>query len=451
MKLHFTGAAALLFAISIGTASANGRSGAASAATTATTVTTGTVASTAPSTLSTNAIGRTERAIAAAEARLTQSPHDTSASKALARAMLQKVRESADPAYYARADKILETLGGVHATDPEVLVLEGTLLLARHQFREALDVGKRTVAALPSNPSAYGILVDAHNELGQYSQALTATQRMLDLRPDLAALSRASYARELRGDLPGAIEVMQQAVVAGLGSGENVAYVQTLLANLLLNSGDVTKASAELANALRSFPGFAPARAGQAAVLFARGHPADAARLMESVVETQPQLAYAIAEGDYYAAAGMTKQAHDAYAIVDAIAALQRSNGVDIDIDLAVYRADHGLTNGLLDSTRKAFARRPGVVGQDALAWVFHRLGKHRDASATIAKVVALGDRDPMFRFHAAVIAAAAGNPSEAKAQLDILFRGNTRVVGIAPTELSKLASSLGKTAPPVT
>ena len=446
MKLHRTGAAALLV-MSMGTAPATGRGDAASAATSAPS----TASSTAPSTRPATTTGRTDGAIAAAQARLAQSPQDTSAKKALARAMLQKVRESADPAYYAQADKILETLGGIRATDPEVLLLEGTLLLARHQFIEALDVGKRAAAALPSNPTAQGILVDAYNELGRYTEALTATQRMLDLRPDLAALSRASYARELRGDLPGAIEVMQQAVVAGQGSGENVAYVQTLLANLLLTLGDVTQASAVLADALRSFPGFAPTRAGQAAVLFARGRPADAARLMASVVETQPQLAYAIAQGDYYAAAGMTKQATDSYALVDAIAALQRSNGVDIDIDLAVYRADHGLTNGLLDSTRKALARRPGVVGQDALAWVLHRLGKHREASATIAKVIALGDRDPMFRFHAAAIAAAANNPAEAKAQLDVLLRGNSRVAGIPQAELSKLASSLGKTVPPVT
>ena len=445
MKLHHTGAAALLV-IAMGTASAT--AGAVPRRLPRPPLPT---ASNSTVNAPANATGRTDDAIAVAEARLAQSPQDTSAKKALAKAMLQKVRESADPAYYARADKILETLGGIHATDPEVLLLEGTLLLARHHFSEALDVGKRTVAALPSNPSAQGILVDAYNELGRYAEALTATQRMLDLRPDLAALSRASYARELRGDLPGAIEVMQQAVVAGQGSGENVAYVQTLLANLLLTLGDVTQASAVLADALRSFPGFAPTRAGQAAVLFARGRPADAARLMASVVESQPQLAYAIAEGDYYAAAGMTKQATDSYALVDAIAALQRSNGVDIDIDLAVYRADHGLTNGLLDSTRKALARRPGVVGQDALAWVLHRLGKHREASVTIAKVLALGERDPMFRFHAAAIAAAANNPAEAKAQLDVLLRGNSRVAGIPQAELSKLASSLGKTVPPVT
>src|SRR5207302_9587891 len=114
---------------------------------------------------------------------------------------------------------------------------------------------------------AYGVLVDADNELGRYDEALSATQRMLDLRPNLAALSRASYARELRGDVPGAIELMTQAVMAGgSGGGENVAYVQTLLGNLLLQTGDIDGASKAYADALVSFPGLAAARAGQARV-----------------------------------------------------------------------------------------------------------------------------------------------------------------------------------------
>src|SRR5207302_5836631 len=94
------------------------------------------------------------------------------------------------------------------------------------------------------------------------------TQAMADLRPDLASLSRASYARELRGDLPGAVQAMAAAVDAGgSGGGENVAYVQAQLGTLLLTSGDTSGAEAAYASAERSFPGFASARAGRAAVL----------------------------------------------------------------------------------------------------------------------------------------------------------------------------------------
>lgn len=394
------------------------------------------------------AISPADRAVSAAQLRLATNRNDASAKKSLAAALLQKVRETADPAYYTAVGDLLKPLGGPRSSDPEVLLLEGTLLLARHQFAEALDVGTRAANALGSNASAQGILVDAYNELGRYPEALAATQRMVDRRPDLAALSRVSYARELRGDLPGAIEAMQQAVVAGQGSGENVAYVQTLLANLLVASGESDQAASSYAAALRSFPGFAAARAGEASLLYARGRPAEAARMMADVVGAQPLLAYVIAEGDYYRAAKMMKQARDAYALVDAIEALQRANGVDVDIELAVYRADHGRTNGLLASTRRAVARRPGVAGRDALAWVLHRTGNHAEAAAEIAKVLDLGDRDPVYRFHAAAIALAVNDRTLANEQFNLVLRSNPHAVGISPDEFQKLARALGRTVP---
>ncbi len=390
-----------------------------------------------------------DRAIADSQARLAKNPADPSAEKALAAGFLQKVREVADPAYYTLADKVLAKLGGVKSKDPEVLLLEGTLLLARHQFSAALRVGKLAAAALPSNPSAQGILVDAYNELGRFDESLVATQRMADQRPGLAALSRVSYAREIRGDSNGAIDAMQQAVIAGQGRGENVAYVQTLLGDLLLKRGDVAEASTTYAAATRSFPGLAGALAGEASVLYARGRPAEAAARMAEVVARQPLLQYVIAEGDYYAAAKMAAPSRDAYALVDAIIALSRANGVDIDLEVALYRADHNLTPALIASTRRALTARPGLTGHDSLAWVLHRLGQDREAKTEIAQVIAMGDRDPIYRFHAAAIALGAGDRALASAQLDVLVQGNTRVAGIRPAELAALATALGRTVPP--
>lgn len=396
-----------------------------------------------------SAADATQRAVAEAEARLAKYPTDQTAKKTLAAALLQRVRETADPSYYTAADNILATLGGARSADPEVLLLEGTLLLARHSFTQALDVGKRALVKLPSNPAVHGILVDAYNELGRYDDAAAATQRMADIRPDRAALARVSYARELRGDVSGAIEAMLQAVVAGPPSGENAAYVQTLLGNLLLARGNVVDASLTYDAALRAFPGFAPARAGQAAVLLARGRPAEAAAVLSRVVEAQPVLQYVITEGDSYAAAGMKDRSANAYQLVDAIIALYRANGVDVDLDVAIYRAEHDPSPALLAKTRRATARRPGVAGHDALAWVLHLLGKHHEAAAEIAKVIAVGDRDPLYRYHAAVIADADGDRTSAASQLDLVLKSNPRALGIPTRDLEQLAARYGRTVPP--
>ena len=42
-----------------------------------------------------------------------------------------------------------------------------------------------------------------------YADALHTVQTMVDMRPDLSSYSRASYVRELHGDVTGAIEAMQ--------------------------------------------------------------------------------------------------------------------------------------------------------------------------------------------------------------------------------------------------
>ena len=105
-----------------------------------------------------SAADATQRTIADAEARLAKFPSDQAAKKTLAAALLQRVRETADPSYYTAADNILATLGGARSADPEVLLLEGTLLLARHNFTQALAVGKRALVKLPSNPAVHGIL-----------------------------------------------------------------------------------------------------------------------------------------------------------------------------------------------------------------------------------------------------------------------------------------------------
>lgn len=401
-----------------------------------------------------------DRSIALAQGRLRQVPSDPNAKKQLAGGFLQKVRETADPTYYVKVDGILATLGGAHSTDPEVLLLEGTLLLARHRFTQALAAGQGAVAGLPTTYSPYGIEVDADNELGRYDEALAATEKMVALRPELTSLSRVSYARELRGDLPGAIEAMEQAVTAGQGgadalpgaspieSGENVAYVQTLLANLLLIQGNVAEADATYAAALTSFPGFAAARAGQASVLVARGRPAEAAAILADVVRTQPLNLYVIAEGDDYGAAGMRAQAQAAYTLVDVINRLFRANGVNVDIEDALYQADHHPTEAAVDGAQRSIRDRGGVTGHDTLAWALHQIGRDAQAKAEIDKVLAVGDRDPLYRFHAAAIDLAVGDRAGAGQQLDLVLGGNPRFSAIYEPQVAQLAARLGRAMP---
>jgi len=262
----------------------------------------------------------TDRAIAAAQAQLRHSPDNALALLGLAHAYIQKAREVADPSLYRKAGELLSLVARVNPQDPDVLDAQGDLANSLHQFAAGLAFGQRAVARNPDGEAGYAVVTDASNELGRYDDALTATQHMADLRSDLPALARVSYARELRGDLDGAIAAMAEAVTAGgTAGGENVAYVQTLLGDLLLTSGDLRAATTAYTSALADFPGFAAARAGQAKVLVAEGRPADAAAILDDVVRAVPLGEYAIAEGDDWAAAGYPGKAASAYDLVGGI------------------------------------------------------------------------------------------------------------------------------------
>src|SRR4051812_26999815 len=197
----------------------------------------------------------TDKAIAAAQDRLRTEPTNRKARLAVAGGFLQKARETADPSLYGKADGLLTGLSKQTPNDPDVLVARGTLALARHQFRDALKFGERAVTRAPGMEAALGVVVDASNELGRYDEAVDATQRMVDIKPNLASLSRVSYARELRGDVAGATVAMQQAAVAGAGTAENEAYVATQLGLLLVNAGRFDEAATALDGADRAFPG----------------------------------------------------------------------------------------------------------------------------------------------------------------------------------------------------
>ncbi len=392
----------------------------------------------------------TDRAIVVAQDRLRADLADDRARLDLANAFLQKARERADPSLYARADTLLLALADRQPRDARVKVTRAALALARHDFSDALELAEAAVAATPGESGTLGVLVDSLLEMGRPEDALVAVQQMLDAKPNLASYSRASYARELRGDLPGAAALMQQAVIAGSGEArENLAFVQVQLGTLLLTSGDLGGAEAAYRAALATFPGFAPARAGQAKALVARGRPAEAAGVLAGVVDEQPLAEYAISLGDALAGAGRGAEAERAYERVDAIQALYRANGVNVDLELALFAADRRPSKASLAQARRGFATQPSSYGHDVVAWNLFKAGQLDEAAEESAKALRLGSKDPVWRYHAAAIASARGDRDAAVGHLQVVLDTNPRFSAVYVTDVERLAGTLGLPFPP--
>lgn len=373
-----------------------------------------------------NAERRSTEAIAGLERKAQQQPSDLKVRLDLANAYLQRAREAGDPALYTLADKTLGEAAKLDPTSADVIASQGTVALARHDFALALKLGKQAVAIDPERARFHGVVADAQIELGQYDEALESLQEMVNRRPDFASFSRVAYARELYGDTEGAIEAMESAIEAGSSAPENIAWAYAQIGNAYLSLNNTRSAAAAYESSLRTYPNYAGALAGQAHISAANGDLAKAATLYQAAFERIPLAEYAIALGDVYQQLGEGQKAARQYELVQALDKLQASNGVNTDLELALFLVDHGIDPaGSLERARKAFAARPSIHAADVLAWALYQQGNAAEALGYSKQALRLGTRDPLKLFHAGMIAKANGDAKSGEFYLEQAVRLN--------------------------
>jgi tetratricopeptide (TPR) repeat protein len=363
----------------------------------------------------------------------------------LADAYLQKVRETGDASFYTRADRLLRSALARDPRDVDTLVESAALAAGRHDFRGALALGRRAQAAQPGTLAPLPIVVDALVELGRYGAAERTLQRLVDLKPNLTAYARVSYFRELHGDLDGAVAAMRLAVSAGSGTPENAAYVQALLGDLEFARGRLTAAGRAYREALALVPRYAPAGAGLARVEAARGDLGGAIRRLRGVVARLPLPQYVVALGDTELAAGRAAAARRDLALVRVEERLLARAGVNTDVDLALFEADHGDPARAVTLARRSWAAAPSVRSADALGWALTRSGDPRAGVRWARRALRLGSRDAMFLFHAGIAARAAGERGLARHWLTRALADNPRFSPLYAPRAARALEELGR------
>ncbi len=369
----------------------------------------------------------TEQRIATYQAIVRARPLVPAGYTLLAASELQRVRETGDAGSYVRAAGVLQRGLAIAPADPGLLTERGALELSRHDFRAGLRDGRAAHSAAPTLTRPYGVIVDGLVELGRYGEAERVLQQMVDRKPDLASYSRVSYLRELHGDIPGAQSALRLAVSAGGESAENVAYVQTLLGNLELASGHQVAARRAYREALFHFASYVPAQAGLGRADAAAGHTGAAIRRLRAAVSVLPLPEYVIALGDVELAAGRAAAARRDYALVGAEQRLLAAGGVNTDVDIALFEADHGSPARAMRLGRRAWAAAPSVRSADALGWALTAAGHPRQGLVWARRALKLGSRDALFLYHAGMTARAAGRPDLARTWIGAALARNPR------------------------
>jgi tetratricopeptide (TPR) repeat protein len=361
----------------------------------------------------------TDKLIAGLQRRLKDDPEDFSSYVNLANAYLQKVRETGDPSLYAKAEDLLDHAEKIEPQNPELFATRGILALARHDFARALEFGERALALNPESARYHGIVGDAQIELGRYEEAIASYQKMIDHRPDFSSYSRVAYARELYGDPEGAIQAMQDVVDAGAPVPENKAWAYVQLGNLRFTSGQLQEAAKDYDLATKTLPNYPPALAGQARIAAVRGELEDAAALYQQAFDRMPLAEYAINLGDVYTEMGERQKAGEQYDLVRVIDKLYRANGVNTDLEIALFYADHDMKlQTSLQKARAAYEARPSIHAADVLAWTLYKTGNYEEAQRYSSEALKLGTRDSLKLFHAGMIAKALGHDEQAQKYL---------------------------------
>jgi tetratricopeptide (TPR) repeat protein len=361
----------------------------------------------------------TAATVARLQGQLRAAPRDPRNWAQLGIAYEQRARETADPAYYTKADGALHRALALSPRDLTAVSGLGSLALSRHRFRAALRLGREAHRVAPGAAGPYAIVGDALVELGRYRAAFSAFETLARLKPGLAAYARIAYGRELSGDVRGAIAAMRLAVDAATGEQEPAAWTRWQLGKLYWARGRIAAAEQQYRAALSIVPGYVYALDALAQAEAADGELSRALVLERKAVAQVPLPQFVGTLGDLERVAGRPRAAARQYALVHVIERLLVANGVRTDLETALFRIDHGIRpRQALALARLAQRERPSIDGDDVLAWALARNGRCEEARRYSERALRLGTQDALKFFHRGMIERCLGNTSVAHAWL---------------------------------
>ena len=362
-----------------------------------------------------------EQRIAAAMQQLKADPKKVQAYNELATAFIRRARETANPTYLKEADGALNQ--GLKL-DPEDFQLQKTqvsLFLNSHKFAQARDRAKVLNHRTPDDVLTYGYIAEADIALGDYADAETNAQWMMNLRPNnTPALLVGARLRVLFGDNRGAIDFLDRAAAqTSPVEVEDQAWIANQVASILIDSGQADSAEQVLKQSAQTFPDYPYTLENLARVRIAQKRAGDAVQLLlqATALDHDPHQLYMLASAQQ--AAG---QINEAQATLEQFGKLadDPARATDASLcDLILNEAGNPLTaSHALQLALTQVQIRRDMWTLDAYAWALHVSGQEAEARRQIETALAVGIRDAKIFGHAGEIALKLGDRAGAQKYL---------------------------------
>jgi tetratricopeptide (TPR) repeat protein len=337
-------------------------------------------------------------------------PDRADSMKRLGWAFIAKARLSYDPGYYKLGEQCALCIRSKNDDDPDALLLQGHILQSLHKFKDAEPIARKLVV-IRNEAFDYGLLGDILMEQGLLTEAVTAYQKMIDLKPDLQSYTRVAHIRWLKGDLDGSIEVMRMAVTSGNPrDAEPTAWAYTRLGIYELQAGDTEIATKSAEIAFQFAPNYAAALLLRGRILLAQGKAEEAIESLQHAATLTRLTEYEWTLADALREAGRPQAAEEVER------SLIRDGAMNDPRTFSLYLATRGQqVQKALHLAQDELNTRADVFTIDALAWALNANGRVPEALEYSKKTLTEGTQDARLFYHAGRIALAAGNYADAE------------------------------------
>lgn len=328
-------------------------------------------------------------------------PSDVESRLTLAELFMMEARISGEHGHYYPA--ALEVIDGAmereidEALKYRALLDKASILLSLHQFQEAKKIGEQALSINAFSADAYGVLVDANVELGDYEKAVEFADQMTAIRPDLRSYSRVSYLREIHGDIPGAIEAMQMAVTAGYPGLESTEWARLTLGELYEKYGKPDSAIIQYETALSIRSNYPFAIAALAKIHKSLGHDKIADSLNAHASYLIPEVGFFIDKAIWEKENGNDKEAKKLANEIIAMLEDDEKAGHIMNIEMArVHLELLGNDKKALEYATKEYTVRPNNIDVNHLmAEIYFHQNQFQKANEHLTKAMLTGTKDP--------------------------------------------------------